>query len=115
VEDLEGHDNFFVLGRGMSYPVAAEGALKLKEIARVHAEAYPASSLKHGPYAVITPGFPVILCIFNDENAKDLGNQLAQLHSRHAKTIVITNDRRAFDNSKASHIIDIPIGDGILE
>jgi glucosamine--fructose-6-phosphate aminotransferase (isomerizing) len=114
VKDLEGHTNFFIIGRGITLAVAKEGALKFKEIAKVHAEAYPISSLKHGPYAVLKKGFPVILPIFDDENKSQMIASLEQLDSREACVIVITNDRSMFDNTKAKHIIEINIGSGAL-
>ena len=61
------HDNFLYLGRGVNFPVALEGALKLKEISYIHAEAYPAGELKHGPLALVDEDMPVVAVAPNDE------------------------------------------------
>ena len=81
----------FFLGRGIDYPVAMEGSLKLKEISYIHSEAYAAGELKHGPIALIDNGFPVI-SIITDENLshKTISN-IQEVISRGARTIVITN------------------------
>ena len=90
-KDICKSSNMFFLGRGIDYPVAMEGSLKLKEISYIHSEAYPAGELKHGPIALIDSDFPV-LGIITDEflSSKTISN-LQEVVSRGAKTIVITN------------------------
>ena len=90
-KDIYQKDDMFFLGRGIDYPVAMEGSLKLKEISYIHSEAYAAGELKHGPIALIDNGFPVI-SIITDENLshKTISN-IQEVISRGARTIVITN------------------------
>ena len=78
----------YYLGRGLSVPLAMEGALKLKEIAYVHAEAYPAGESKHGPIALVEPGFPVVFVDLGDESEKLLGN-VEEMRARGAYTALV--------------------------
>ena len=100
----EKNDVFF-LGRGIDYPVAMEGSLKLKEISYIHSESYPAGELKHGPIALIDEGFPVISVITDETLAPKTVSNIQEVVSRGAKTIVITNDsiNKSFD-----YVIKIP-------
>jgi glutamine---fructose-6-phosphate transaminase (isomerizing) len=104
-KDIYKSSNMFFLGRGVDYPVAMEGSLKLKEISYIHSEAYPAGELKHGPIALIDFDFPV-LGIITDEflSSKTISN-LQEVVSRGAKTIVITNQK--IDNL-FDYTIEIP-------
>lgn len=104
-KDICKSSNMFFLGRGIDYPVAMEGSLKLKEISYIHSEAYPAGELKHGPIALIDSDFPV-LGIITDEflSSKTISN-LQEVVSRGAKTIVITNQK--IDNL-FDYTIEIP-------
>ena len=97
--------DIFFLGRGIDYPVAMEGSLKLKEISYIHSEAYAGGELKHGPIALIESGFPVI-GILTDENLveKSISN-LQEVISRGAITIIVTNQDL---NKEYNHIIHIP-------
>ena len=110
-KDVCKSSNMFFLGRGVDYPVAMEGSLKLKEISYVHSEAYPAGELKHGPIALIDSDFPV-LGIITDEflSSKTLSN-LQEVVSRGAKTIVITNQK--IDNL-FNYTIEIPEANTLL-
>ena len=97
-------DAFFI-GRGIDYPVAMEGSLKLKEISYIHSEAYAGGELKHGPIALIENGFPVI-GIITDEKLLDKSiSNIQEVISRGAKTIVITNQNI---NKSFDYIIKIP-------
>ena len=88
----------FRSGRGVNYPVALEGALKLKEISYIHAEGYPAGEMKHGPIALITESMPVVvLAPHDDVYAKTVSN-LKEVESRGGKIIAVT-DRRSDDLS----------------
>ena len=79
------------LGRGYSYPIALEGALKLKELAYVHAEGYPAGEMKHGPLALIEDGMPVVVLAPRDEHYKKTVSNMQEVISRGAKVLLITN------------------------
>tara|TARA_R110002074_G_scaffold227310_2_gene398867 strand:- start:73 stop:483 length:411 start_codon:yes stop_codon:yes gene_type:complete len=81
----------FVLGKGKFYPLAKEAALKIKEISYIHAEGYPASALKHGPYSLLEPGFPVILFIMDDIHKDLMMNCYHQIHARGGFILVITD------------------------
>ena len=79
------------LGRGFSYPIALEGALKLKELAYVHAEGYPAGEMKHGPLALIEDGMPVVVIAPKDEHYKKTISNMQEVIARGAKVLLITN------------------------
>ena len=104
-KNIYSKDDMFFLGRGIDYPVAMEGSLKLKEISYIHSEAYSAGELKHGPIALINEGFPVV-SIATDENLleKTISN-IQEVISRGAKTIVVTNTNL---NKEFDYIIKIP-------
>ena len=88
---LQKHDNCLYLGRGINYPIALEGALKLKEISYIHAEGYPAGEMKHGPIALIDEDLPVIAVAADDDVfEKALGN-IQEAKARGARMIVVTN------------------------
>ena len=79
------------LGRGFSYPIALEGALKLKELAYVHAEGYPAGEMKHGPLALIEDGMPVVVLAPRDNYYKKTISNMQEVIARGAKVLLITN------------------------
>ena len=79
------------LGRGFSYPIALEGALKLKELAYVHAEGYPAGEMKHGPLALIEEGMPVVVLAPRDDYFKKTISNMQEVIARGAKVLLITN------------------------
>tara|TARA_B100001123_G_scaffold136384_1_gene158273 strand:- start:1279 stop:3099 length:1821 start_codon:yes stop_codon:yes gene_type:complete len=83
------------LGRGYSYPVALEGALKLKELAYIHAEGYPAGEMKHGPLALIEEGMPVVVLAPRDEYYKKTVSNMQEVISRGAKVLLITNKSKS--------------------
>ncbi len=90
-KDIHSSTDVFFLGRGIDYPVAMEGSLKLKEISYIHSEAYPAGELKHGPIALIDNNFPVIGIITDQDLSLKTISNLEEVLSRGAKCIVITN------------------------
>ena len=90
-KDIYQKNDIFFLGRGIDYPVAMEGSLKLKEISYIHSEAYAAGELKHGPIALIDDGFPVISLITDKLLAEKTISNIQEVISRGAKTIIITN------------------------
>ncbi|MFA5945336.1 MAG: glutamine--fructose-6-phosphate transaminase (isomerizing) [Patescibacteria group bacterium] len=107
-------DHMFVLGKGVGEPIAREGALKIKEIAYLHAEGYPGGALKHGPFALITEGTPVILLILNDKHSGLMKTAGEEVRARGARNIIIT-DTPAFTKGIAdpNDVIVIP-PDGVL-
>jgi glucosamine--fructose-6-phosphate aminotransferase (isomerizing) len=94
-ERVHEHRDFLYLGRGINYPIALEGALKLKEISYIHAEGYPAGEMKHGPIALIDEDLPVVaLAAGDDVFEKALGN-IQEAKARGARMIVVTNESKA--------------------
>lgn len=106
-ESLRDAEHCFVLGKGPCEAIAREGALKIKEITYLHAEGYPGGALKHGPFALITEGTPVILCIFDDQHGPLMRTAAEEVRARGAHTIVITDNPRLAENV-AHHTIIIP-------
>jgi glucosamine--fructose-6-phosphate aminotransferase (isomerizing) len=106
VKYFEGWPSCFVLGKGTGEGIALEGALKIKEISYIHAEGKSASSLKHGPFALLQPGFPVILIALDNEYFDKCLNTLEELKSRKAVVIFITNT--AISPNKADIVIQVP-------
>lgn len=96
------------LGRGIQYPVAKEGALKLKEISYIHAEAYPAGELKHGPLALVDDKMPVIAVAPNDELLGKLKGNLAEVSARGGKLFVFADESGGFDDEGDYKLIRMP-------
>lgn len=100
--------NFLYLGRGAHFPVALEGALKLKEISYVHAEGYPAAEMKHGPIALIDDNMPVVvICPKDNAYTKILGN-IAEVKARRGRLIVIATEEDEEVAKVADHVITVP-------
>ncbi len=102
--------NALFLGRGVQYPVAMEGALKLKEISYIHAEAYPAGELKHGPLALVDEEMPVIAVAPNDELLEKLKSNLEEVRARGGELYVFADHAAGMDSSERVHVITIPPG-----
>lgn len=103
-----GVDNFLYLGRGLNFPVALEGALKLKEISYVHAEGYPSAEMKHGPIALIDDRMPVVILAPHDKTFSKVLSNIQEVKARHGKVITVT-DRCTSELEKLSdHIIEVP-------
>lgn len=83
--------SFFFLGRGQAYPLALEGALKLKELSYIHAEGYAAGEMKHGPIALIDPEFPTFALAFHDHLLPKVWSNIQEAQARHGRVIVLTN------------------------
>ncbi len=96
------------LGRGVQYPVAKEGALKLKEISYIHAEAYPAGELKHGPLALVDEKMPVIAVAPNDELLGKLKGNLAEVSARGGKLFVFADESAGFENDRSCKVVNLP-------
>jgi len=93
-EEISGFKNAFYLGRWISYPVAMEGALKLKEISYIHAEAYPAGEMKHGPIALISPDMLSIFIVPKDRVYRKTLSNIQEVIARHGKVIAVTTGER---------------------
>jgi glucosamine--fructose-6-phosphate aminotransferase (isomerizing) len=103
------HDNALYLGRGIDYPVAMEGALKLKEISGIHAEGYPAAEMKHGPIALIDENMPVIfIATGNDHIFEKILSNMQEVKARRGLIIAIANHKDARLSKLADHVILVP-------
>lgn len=96
------------LGRGVQYPVSKEGALKLKEISYIHAEAYPAGELKHGPLALVDDNMPVIAVAPNDELLEKLKSNLQEVSARGGQLYVFADAEAGFNNDENTTVINVP-------
>jgi len=96
------------LGRGVQYPVSKEGALKLKEISYIHAEAYPAGELKHGPLALVDDQMPVIAVAPNDELLEKLKSNLQEVSARGGQLYVFADAESGFVNEDGTDVINVP-------
>ena len=100
--------NFLYLGRGYSYPVALEGALKLKEISYIHAEGYPAAEMKHGPIALIDAEMPTVIIAPNDHLYEKIVNNVQQVKARHGSVIAIVTEGDEEIKNIADYVIEVP-------
>nr|HMS51008.1 SIS domain-containing protein [Chitinophagales bacterium] len=95
-------------GRGYNYPVALEGALKLKEISYIHAEGYPAAEMKHGPIALIDENMPVVVLATNKSAYDKIISNIQQVKARNGRIIAITNENDELLHDLADYVIEIP-------
>jgi len=102
------HNNFLYLGRGYNFPVALEGALKLKEISYIHAEGYPAAEMKHGPIALIDQNMPVVFICTQDSAYEKVLSNMEEVRARRGKIIAIASEGDDHVATKADHVIYIP-------
>ncbi len=100
--------NFLYLGRGYNFPVALEGALKLKEISYIHAEGYPAAEMKHGPIALIDENMPVVFIATKDSSYEKIVSNIQEVKARKGKVIAIVTEGDSDIASMADHIIEVP-------
>lgn len=103
----EKHHSLF-LGRGAMYPVAMEGALKLKEISYIHAEAYPAGELKHGPLALVDSDMPVVTVAPNNELLEKLKSNLQEVRARGGELLVFADEQAGMRNGEGTHVVNMP-------
>lgn len=96
------------LGRGIHFPIAAEGALKLKEISYIHAESYPAGELKHGPLALVDDQMPIIALLPHDDLFEKVRANLHEVLARKGKLFIITDSKVPLDDLKGAHIMHVP-------
>jgi glucosamine--fructose-6-phosphate aminotransferase (isomerizing) len=107
-EDFAKMENALFLGRGLHYPIAMEGALKLKEISYIHAEAYPAGELKHGPLALVTSAMPVVTVAPNDSLLEKLKSNLQEVRARGGVLYVLADADTKIENGEGLHVIRMP-------
>jgi glutamine---fructose-6-phosphate transaminase (isomerizing) len=113
-EDFARKENALFLGRGLHYPVALEGALKLKEISYIHAEAYPAGELKHGPLALVTEAMPVVTIAPNDALIEKLKSNLQEVRARGGELFVFADADSHISAGEGLHVIRLPEHYGVL-
>jgi glucosamine--fructose-6-phosphate aminotransferase (isomerizing) len=101
-------ENALFLGRGLHYPIALEGALKLKEISYIHAEAYPAGELKHGPLALVTEAMPVVTVAPNDALLEKLKSNMQEVRARGGQLYVFADLDTHIESSEGVHVIRLP-------
>src|SRR6185295_1910503 len=113
-ESFARKENALFLGRGMHYPVALEGALKLKEISYIHAEAYPAGELKHGPLALVTSEMPVVTVAPNDALLEKLKSNMQEVRARGGELYVLTDADTRIASGDGVNVIRLPEHYGLL-
>jgi glucosamine--fructose-6-phosphate aminotransferase (isomerizing) len=113
-EDFARKEHALFLGRGLHYPIALEGALKLKEISYIHAEAYPAGELKHGPLALVTDQMPVVTVAPNDALLEKLKSNLQEVRARGGQLYVFADTDTHIDSGPGVHVIRMPEHYGAL-
>ena len=113
-DDFARKDNALFLGRGIHYPIALEGALKLKEISYIHAEAYPAGELKHGPLALVTDEMPVVTIAPNDALLEKLKSNMQEVRARGGQLYVSADVDSRITSGDGLHVIRLPEHYGLL-
>ena len=113
-ELYKGANNFLYLGRGYFFPVALEGALKLKEISYIHAEGYPAAEMKHGPIALIDEHMPVVVIATKDKSYDKIVSNIQEVKARKGIVIAIVTQGDTVIKNMADHILEIPDIDDAL-
>jgi glucosamine--fructose-6-phosphate aminotransferase (isomerizing) len=113
-EDFARKEHALFLGRGMHYPIALEGALKLKEISYIHAEAYPAGELKHGPLALVTEQMPVVTIAPNDALLEKLKSNMQEVRARGGQLYAFADADSRIDSDEGLHVIRMPEHYGAL-
>jgi len=108
------HSDFLYLGRGIHYPIALEGALKLKEISYIHAEGYPAGEMKHGPIALIDENMPVLFLATRDRVYEKVISNLEEVKARGGKVLAVADHDDEGLKDKADHLIRIPATDPLI-
>jgi glucosamine--fructose-6-phosphate aminotransferase (isomerizing) len=111
---IQKHHALF-LGRGIQYPIAMEGALKLKEISYIHAEAYPAGELKHGPLALVDADMPVVAVAPNDELLDKLKSNLEEVRSRGGELYVFADKDAGLQDEPGVHVLAMPHAPEMLQ
>jgi glucosamine--fructose-6-phosphate aminotransferase (isomerizing) len=107
-EEYHSNNNFLYLGRGVNFPTALEGALKLKEISYIHAEGYPAAEMKHGPIALIDENMPVVVIALQDSVYGKVLSNIEEVRARNGTVIAIASEGDDDITDKVSHVVHIP-------
>ena len=107
-EQYKDAKNFLYLGRGYNFPVALEGALKLKEISYIHAEGYPAAEMKHGPIALIDEEMPVVVIATNSEHYEKVVSNIQEVKARKGKVIAVVSEGNRDLDKMVDHLIEVP-------
>jgi glucosamine--fructose-6-phosphate aminotransferase (isomerizing) len=105
---FKGNNSFIFLGRGYNFPIALEGALKLKEIAIVHADGYPAAEMKHGPIALVDEYLPVVFVATRDAYFEKILSNIQEIKARQGRVIAITNEGESLIPKLAEHMLTVP-------
>jgi glucosamine--fructose-6-phosphate aminotransferase (isomerizing) len=113
-EEFSRKEHALFLGRGLHYPIALEGALKLKEISYIHAEAYPAGELKHGPLALVTEAMPVVTVAPNDALLEKLKSNMQEVRARGGQLYVFADSDSRIVSEEGLHVIRMPEHYGML-
>ena len=113
-EEFSRHDDALFLGRGIHYPIALEGALKLKEISYIHAEAYPAGELKHGPLALVTDKIPVVTIAPKNDLLEKLKSNMQEVRARGGQLYVFADSDTKIVSEEGIHVIRMPENYGLL-
>lgn len=100
--------NFLYLGRGFNYPVALEGALKLKEISYIHAEGYPAAEMKHGPIALVDSEMPVVFIATHHQLYQKIISNMQEVISRGGRILAIVTEGDETVKSMVDHVVEVP-------
>ena len=108
------YDDFLFLGRGITYPIAMEGALKLKEISYIHAEGYPAGEMKHGPIALIDPNMPVVVVALQGSQYSKMANNIEEVKARDGVVIAVASEGDLQLSSRVDDVVHIPRSSEIL-
>lgn len=106
--------NFLYLGRGYNFPVALEGALKLKEISYIHAEGYPAAEMKHGPIALIDEEMPVVFIATKDSSYEKIVSNIQEVKARKGRVIAVVSEGDELITKMADYTIEVPVTDEAL-
>ncbi|MCH7852282.1 MAG: isomerizing glutamine--fructose-6-phosphate transaminase, partial [Candidatus Marinimicrobia bacterium] len=106
--EYQDSQNFLYLGRGLHFPIALEGALKLKEISYIHAEGYPAAEMKHGPIALIDENMPVVVMALKDGTYEKILANMQEIRARRGRIIAVANEADPELEQLAEHIIYVP-------
>lgn len=107
-EMLASYENMMYIGRGIGYPIALEGALKMKEISYIHAEGYPAGELKHGPFALLGKDMPVIACVVMDDTYEIMLSNVKEVKARDSPVIAVADERDEEVEKYVDYVIRTP-------
>jgi glucosamine--fructose-6-phosphate aminotransferase (isomerizing) len=106
--DLAKYENLMYIGRGIGFPTALEGALKMKEISYIHAEGYPAGELKHGPFALLGETTPVVACVIRDDTYEIMLNNLKEVKARDSLVVAVADEDDREVEKYVDHVIRVP-------